>query len=306
MVAGVPLTQQLNQRLGPIGFGQIVVHAAIEKRFLVDFTGIGRQRNQHGALGLLAGFLVAPAARHLEAAHVGHVDIQQHQVEGLALLLLQRLVAAGHAGDDTALFFQHLTRQHAIDRPVVDDQHAQRHDRVGQMLFVRGGPLAVVDQAADQQADIGHAIVQDGQAFVVEAAPGNFQVAGQLIQQRFQLALQQGQVARLQARVLAGPLAGRHQIAQLRQALRGRHEAQQLVGRRLQPLHAQAVPAPFDIAQAHLLQAAVRPVMGLAVVQRIAPAQGLDALAQQLLHGQVGVDDLLMMKQQRRTRRRGH
>ena len=97
------------------GLDHIVVGA--EGQGLLDHCRIagGRQHN-HRKFGLVEA--QADGAQHLVTVHAGHLEVEQHEVEGLAIDLLQRLGAVG-GSDDLVAPGPESERQRATDGGVV-------------------------------------------------------------------------------------------------------------------------------------------------------------------------------------------
>ena len=67
------------------------------------------------------------ATQHLQAVHLVHLEIGQHQIEGLAVEQAQGLGTALSGGDGIALAGQDVVQVAQGDLFVVDDEDAGRH-----------------------------------------------------------------------------------------------------------------------------------------------------------------------------------
>ncbi len=73
----------------------------------------------------------AQLAEDLEAAHVGHHEIEQHETDLLALQAVEQVErgrAAGRGDDVHARARDRGFQQTALDRIVVDNENSLRHD----------------------------------------------------------------------------------------------------------------------------------------------------------------------------------
>ena len=104
--------------------GQKIVGAGFQPAHLV-----GRlvERRDHHHRNVVGGGIAFQPPAHFEAVHVGHHDVEQHEVALGALADRQRFLAA-HGGDDVEIFRrQPRFEQLHIGRDVVDDKNAGGH-----------------------------------------------------------------------------------------------------------------------------------------------------------------------------------
>ncbi len=114
-----------NQRHFGDRLGQEIVGAGFEAAHAV-----GRliERGHHHHRDVVRGRIALEPAAHLEAVHVRHHHVEQHEIAFGALADRERVLAAG-GGDDVEIFGREpgLEQLH-IGGDVVDDQNAGRHD----------------------------------------------------------------------------------------------------------------------------------------------------------------------------------
>ncbi len=110
--------------------GDVIVHAGIEAPFALTGHCVRRHRDDR-QLG---------KRRHLTdlrsrfiAVHLGHLDIHQHQIEGMPLQHRQRILAVARRADQQPHVLQQLARHLLIDQVVFNQQ-----DVAGETVLHRG------------------------------------------------------------------------------------------------------------------------------------------------------------------------
>ena len=70
--------------------------------------------------------ILAEAPAHVVPGHVGHEDVQKHEVRVLGVQLLQSLTAGGSHRERVSVRREHRLEQAGVLRRVVDHQEARR------------------------------------------------------------------------------------------------------------------------------------------------------------------------------------
>jgi len=113
------LAEHAEQVAGADRLRQVGVHAGLQA--LLAIAGHRQRREGHESDARQALRLLAPAdlCGGLEAAHVGHVNVHEHQVERLALEQGQRFHAVVRNGHPVPAFLQHGHRQLLVHEVVL-------------------------------------------------------------------------------------------------------------------------------------------------------------------------------------------
>ena len=123
------LLQRGQQPLHPHGLDEIIngVHLEVRERMLVE----RRREDDHGWMRQLE-----QVPRELDAVHVGHVDVGEHELGRRGLQQIQRLAPVLCLADDgdgqrSGAVVEELAQPAAGGSLVVDDEYAKRHFRHG-------------------------------------------------------------------------------------------------------------------------------------------------------------------------------
>jgi hypothetical protein len=114
------------QLLDVEGFGEVVVHAGGAALLAVFGEDVGGERDDRQAGQLVLGLVRADAARRLEAVHLGHLAVEQHEIGPRAIGLadpLDHAHAAGHAVDQEPQAHQRRLGHDRVDLVVFGQQH---------------------------------------------------------------------------------------------------------------------------------------------------------------------------------------
>eukprot|EP01132_Coremiostelium_polycephalum_P021382 gene21381-biopygen12004 len=139
-----PFQHHLGQLPFADGFGQVIIHAALQQGAFFVGHRMGRQRDDGQRCAMAFAFPRADCLGALATVHPRHLHVHQHQVEGFLLHCLDGRVTAFHRLDLGAHVFQQGLHQQQVGRVVVDTQHPRR--AAGQGLAGFAAQRARADQ----------------------------------------------------------------------------------------------------------------------------------------------------------------
>ena len=147
-----PFQYHLGQLPLADGFGQVVVHTALQQGAFFVGHGVGREGHHRQRRAVALAFPLADRLGALAAIHAGHLHVHQHQIERFLLHGVDRRVTAFHRLHLGAHVFQQGLHQQQVGRVVVHAQHPWR--TAGQRLTGFAARRARADQVGQGAAQL--------------------------------------------------------------------------------------------------------------------------------------------------------
>lgn len=121
-----PLQYHLSQLPLADGFGQVIVHAALQQGAFFVGHGVGGEGDHWQWRAAAFAFPLADRLGALAAIHAGHLYVHQHQVEGVLFHGVDGGITAFHGTHPRAHVFQQGLYQQQVRRIVIHAQYARR------------------------------------------------------------------------------------------------------------------------------------------------------------------------------------
>ena len=115
----------LEQLLRLDRLGDVAIHADFEAALAIPLHGMGSHGN-NGDVPSGSPLASTDRQRGLEAVHLGHLHVHQHQIERLPIEGRHRLLAAACNHDRVSVLFESSHYQPLIDGVVLGEKNVQR------------------------------------------------------------------------------------------------------------------------------------------------------------------------------------